>query len=337
MSHRLKYNIVCKYSGLQIGVLEYETVAGHQPYLSHWDGMVALHPVFSLSTSKLLAFSRNEWNRLAKASEDSETTGTEDNILRVCFLAVLHSLGSLKQEVPALPPLHIVQSNMTRLFALAYWYNYLESQRFKFPSFKINRLNANDGFDNIKDYIDLCFDIKRDYEKGVDDLVEAEKVKAAEKALKALRDSWVVPVSNKQLWRWVRAHLPAKYEADAQGWMGTIFCGSERAILAFDDEEIELMEHIILGECPPGTAILAAVRKRIDTVWQIWRDNKEAFSVDFGEYESEDEDGKPAAPVAEPKLADFVNKVLFIKARALWYLQQRAQQNRKPSSTEGKL
>jgi hypothetical protein len=210
MSNRLTYNITCKYSGLQIGVLEYDTVAGHMPYLSHWDNMVALHPVFSLSTGKLMAFARSEWNRLAKASEDEQTTQVEDNILRVCFLAVLHTLGSIKQEVPALPPLHVVQSNMSRLFAIAYWHHYLDSQRFKFPAYKINRLNKNAGFDGIKDYIDLCFDIKRDYEQGVDDLVEKEKALAAEKALKALRDSWVVPVSNKQLWRWVRAHLPSK-------------------------------------------------------------------------------------------------------------------------------
>jgi hypothetical protein len=304
--------------------------------------MVALHPVFSLGPNKLLAFARNEWNRLAKASADEETTDKEDNMLRVCFLAVLHQLGSVKQEVPALPPLHVVQSNMSRLFALAYWHHYLDSKRFKFPAYKINKINQNAGFDAIKDYIDLCFDIKKDYEQGVDDLVEKEKAVAAEKALKALRDSWVVPVSNKQLWRWVRAHLPAKFDADAQGWMGTIFTGGERAILAFEKDELELMVDIVESECPAGTAIMYAVRARLEAVMQVWTDNKEAFSVDFGAYE----DDSPldaarrmsTAPDSKtaPLLKDYPTKAAWIRANALYYLQQRAI-NVKKDSQEGSL
>jgi hypothetical protein len=290
--------------------------------------MVVLHPVFSMDRNRCLAFARSEWNRLAKQAEDHETTPGEDNILRVCFLAVLHSLGSVKQEVPSLPPLHIVQSNMNRLFALAYWHYYLDSQRFKFPQFKINRLNQNDAFENVNDYLDVCFDIKKEYEEGVNDLIEKEKAIAAERALKKLRDSWITPVSNKALWRWIRAHLPSKYEADAQGWMSTIFLGSERTILDFDKDEIELMAEIIISECPQGTAILHAVRTRLDKIMSVYVDNKEAFTVDFEEYEdaSIGAPNSEQVPLVAPKPADFPTKVAYIKANALYYLQNRARE-----------
>ena len=211
MTTVISHNLHCQYSGLYIGKLEMHTVAGHLPYLSHWKEMAARHPVFSLSENKLLAFARGEWNRLAKRAADEQATDQEEAILRVCFLAVLHTLDSIKQECPSLPPMHIVQNNMSRLFALAYWHHYLDSKRFRFPSYKINKANANDRFEGISDYLDLCFEIKQDYEEGVTELQEQEKAAAADRAMKALRNSWIVPVGNKQLYRWVRAHLPTKY------------------------------------------------------------------------------------------------------------------------------
>lgn len=324
---RLQYQITCKFSGLHIGTLDYEIVAGHMPYLSHWDNMVALHPVFSLSTAKLLSFARGEWSRLAKAADDGQATQHEENLLRVCFLAVLHSLECITQEAPSLPPLHIVQNNMNALFKLAYWRHYLNSKRFSFPEFKINRFNNNDRFENLNHYIDACFKVKEDYEKGLNDLVEAEKVAAADRALKALRDNWVTPVSNKQLFRWIKAHLPEKYQNDL--WMQALFCGSDKQILVYDKDEIELLEAIITEECPHGTAILNAVRNRIAEIWQVFTDHKEAFTVDFEELDldstMQNARAVSSAPLSTeaPKQSDYPSKALFIRANALFYLQQR--------------
>lgn len=330
---RLLYNLKCAHSGLQIGQLEYEVVAGHMPYLSHWNGLVALHPVFSLPEVKLLAFARSEWNRLAKASEDKETSETEENLLRVCFLAVLHSLGSIHQEEASLPTIELVQNNMAKLFPLAYWKYYLNSKRFNFPDFKINRLNANNRFENINHYLDACYAIKEAYEAGLSDVIEKEKVDAADRALRALRDSWIVPVGNRKLWRWVRAHLSAKYEADATGWMSTLFLGNESTILDFDRDEIELMSEIIVSECPGGTAILKAVRDRLDKIMQVHTDNKEAFTVDFTEYlpdpiiDAMQSEAKQA-PAKAPQRKDFATTASFIRANALFYLQTRAREQR---------
>lgn len=344
----LSYAIHCQYSGLEIANLEYQVVAGHMPYLSHWDKMVAMHPIFSFPTGKLLAFARGEWKRLAKAADDGDASRDEEESLRVCFLAVLHSLDSIKQEAPSLPPMHIVQNNMSKLFALAYWHHYLDSKRFAFPSYKINKANQNIGFDGVHDYLELCFEIKDDYENGVSDLVEAEKAKSAEAALKALRNSWIIPASNKQLWRWVAANLPEKYAAEKEGWLSTLFLGSERTILTFDKDEIQLLDEIIISECPPGTGILKAVRDRLDSIMQVHTDNKEAFTVDFDEYLPLDEDASliqsplsalsvacavsgatgNLAQKAAPVQADFPTKAGFIRANAMWYLQCRAVETR---------
>jgi hypothetical protein len=313
----LTYKIHCQRSGVQIATLDYAVVAGHAPWLSHWDGMVALHPVFSMPRAKLLAFARSEWNRLAKLAADEQATAQECTTLQVCFLAVLHSLDSIIQDAPSLPSLVTVQNNMARLFVLAFWHHYLDSKRFRFPEFKINKLNANDRFENLNYYLDACFTVKEDYETKVNEMVEQEKVIAAERALKALRNSWIVPIGNRALWRWVRANLPERFSADAQGWMSTLFLGNEKTVMDFDLDEVELLEQIIVGECPQGTAILKAVRDRIEQIRQTHISYKEAFTVDFTSYES-------TATLTQPRPQDYPTKVAYIKANALYYLQQRA-------------
>ena len=327
MSKHISFQLRCQLTGLQIGTLEYDTVAGHAPWFSHWNGMQARHPMFSLPRVKLLAFARSGWNRLAKASADGETTEKEDTILRVAFLAVLHSLGSVKQTLPGLPAIHIVQNNMNRLFALAYWHHYLDSKRFGFPEYRVSKINANADFLYVGDYLDVCFAIKEDYEKGINDLEEQERAQAAERALKQLRNSWVVPVSNKQLWKWVLANLPERYKADAMGWMGTIFCGTERSILAFDKDEHQLMQDIVLSNCPIGTGVMKAVETRLNAIMTIYNDHKEAFSVDLSSYAEPDD--APKTVLVAPKRSDFVTLGEFIKANATYYLQQRARDSKK--------
>lgn len=312
--------IYCRYSGIQIGCLEYMTVAGHLPYISHWDKMQALHPLFSLSKHKLLSFARAEWKRLGKRALDNEVSEHEEQILRVCFLAMLHSLESVDQQLPGLPEMHTVAANIEKLFSLAYWQMYLGSKRFAYPEYRVSKLNANSNFQYVGDYLSVCFHVKTAYESGISEAEEALRVTAADNALKALRNSWIQPVSNKQLWRWIRSYLPAKYEADAQGWIATIFLGNENAILKFDKDEIQLMAEIIETECPQGTGIMPAVRARLDEILTVYTDNKEAFDVDFSDYAPTED--KPA--LVQPLRKNFASMADFIRANAAFYLQSRA-------------
>ncbi len=240
----------------------------------------------------------------------------EETILRVSFLALLHSLGSIIQEEASLPPLHIAQSQMPRLFSLVYWKHLLDSKRFAFPDFKINRFNNNDRFQNIHYYIDACFEKKEEYSSAVKEAEEKEKAASAERALKSLRSAWIVPNNKRELWRWVRAHLPERYAADAQGWMSTLFLGNDSTICDFDADEVDMMQGIIEGECPVGTALLHAVRQRLEYIRKVIDDAKHAFEVN---YEFIDE--APPAAVA-PKREDFPTQIAFIQANARWYLQQ---------------
>ena len=341
MTTLLKHTIYCRLSGVQLGVLEYAAVAGHAPWIASWKESILLHPIFSYAPAKQLAFSRSEWQRLGKAVSDGVASDAEATVLRVCFLATLHSLGSIQQDIPALPPLHIVESYMHRVFKLAAWKHFLRSERFSFPRYKINKLNQNSSFLNIADYLEVCEQVKQNYEDGISDIEEQAKIDAAERALKMLRNVWVNPITNKQLYRWVRDNLPAQFAADAEGWMATLFLGSERAILAFDSDAadlkqaIQMMDDIIQSHCPVGTGFMKLVRARLDEIWSIFTDNKEAFTVNFEDYDTDAEadaaaeaTGAPKVPVAAPQRKDFATMAEYIKANAMHYLAQRAKQVR---------
>jgi len=334
----LRHKIKCHYSGLQIGTMDVLTTAGVLPYISHWDKCIAYHPVFSLSHEKLLRFARSEWDRLAKRTEtDQEITDHESNTLCVTYLALLHSLDCIKQDVPALPPITVVQNTIEKLFALAYWKWKLESQRFKFPTLHISKYNTNADFSTMHDYFATCFDVRKAYETNVREAVELEKLKTAEKALLALNNTWVTPASRRTLWAWVRAHLPEKYHPDAEGWLSTLFLGGSNAIVDFDEEDIKLAEEIIVSSCPAGTGVMFAVRKRLDDIKRIWEQHNAAFEIDledFAEGSNLYVNGvKVAAPEPgpEPTLADHgYNKSKYFVAKAKWDIAMAAWKKENP-------
>lgn len=321
----------CGLSGLTIGTLSVITTAGALPYLSHWDKMAVRHPVFSLGEYKLYQFATAEWKRLATKAADEEITDDESKILRVTWLAVLHSMGSIKQDEPALPELHTVQTTLSKLLALSYWRYHLESSRFRFPTYHLSRINDNLNFRGINDYLELCFQVKDDYSTKITEIEEAEKAKTAQAVLDALTREWISPVSRKLLWAWVRSNLPTKYDADKQGWMNTIFLGGGTAIVEFAEEDIELFEEIIITECPKDAAIMYAVRQRIAKVWEIWKQHHRTFEINLADYAVNQGilvNGVQVAmpdPGPEPSVYDFPgHKTRFLIAHAKWTIAKRA-------------
>lgn len=326
----LKTKLHCTVSGLYIGQLEFLTTAGTAAYLSHWNGLVAKHPVFSMEFSKLLKFTRSEWDRLAqRASEDLLEEG-DSNILRVTFLALLHSLDCIKQDHPTLPALPVVVTHMKGVLYLASWKFHLESKRFAFPVLHLSKHNSNEQFENLKDYLDVCFAKKEEYETAVRKSEDEEKVRLAERAAAAIASSWVTPVSKKLLWHWVQHHLPEKYQADGMGWMATIFLGGKQAILQYDKDELEMMSEIICGECPAGTGVMYAVRTRLDQIMSIWTAHYEEFTIDLADFADgadiliNGERRQPPDPGEEPKLTQFKSKADYYVARGTWHVAKAA-------------
>jgi len=308
-----------------------ETTIGALPYLARWDNLLVLHPVFNLSEHKLFEFTRTEWNRLAKKAVDEEISEKESNILKVTYLAVLHTFGKIHQDQPCLPPLATVQSTLNKILSLAIWKYTLDSPRFRFPEYVISAKNSNLHLDNVDGYLEACFAAKKSYETQVQEINEAANIRAAKAAMDALTKEWATPVSKKILWSWVKHYIQGKYPADAAGWIHTLFLGGGNAIIEFQQEDIEMMEDIIMGECPAGTGVMRAVRGRIDTIWNTWKAHHRVFEIDLADYAENQGtlvNGKQVAmpnPGPKPTLKDCEgNKIRLTIATAKWTIANAA-------------
>lgn len=328
--------LVCKYSGLTVGSLTVATVAGYMPMIGHWKDSQILHPIFSLEDHALLKFAKNSWFRFCafnpeESSDDSLTT-KQETLLRVAALAMLHKLTTFRQDQAWLPSWANVSKNWNSLLALSYWKNYLESERFRFPSLRISKLEPEI---NLTEYLQLCWQVKKDYETKVNERVEQEKIKSAEIALRVLRDDLAgkSPRSTKLLWRWFLANLPQRYAPDTEGWMATIFFSKDSDNLQnkFTMADIDLFEEIFVAECPLGNSLSHAFREILRSKRKILENHYETFeilvpqsiqtAVDSGEISQE-----------EPKLQNYKNKAHWMIAHAKWRLAFKSGNNQEAAA-----
>lgn len=319
--------LVCKYSGLVVGSLNVATVAGYMPLLGQWKDTMILHPVFSLNEGALVKFAKNAWFRFCAfnplEAEDDNLTTKQETLLRVAALALLHKLTTFRQDQPWLPNWAAVSKNWNSLLALSYWKNYLESERFKFPSLRISKLEPEI---DLTVYLNLCWEVKKQYETKVNERVEREKIESAERALKVLRDDLAgkSPRSSKLLWRWFVANLPARYEADSEGWMRTIFYSKDSDHLQnhFTLADLDLFEQIFLAECPTGSSLSHAFLEILRGKRKILENHFETFEILVPDSIRE---SAAAGEISaeEPKLKDFKSKAQWMIAHAKWRLAHR--------------
>lgn len=321
-SGTLVHPLHCTRTGVPLGHLSLVVSGGHMPYLSHWQEQICYHPFFSMEQHRLISFMRDEWNRLSKDIVNESISDRESANLRVGFVALLYSLGSIRQDhgVTILPSLGIVHSNLESLTSLAYWKHYLDSKRFLFPEYHFSRINGNANLEHIHNYLEDCWEKKKEYENGLSDLQEKEKVRIAEKAILAIRNTFLKPPSKKLLWQWVKGNLPSKWQPDAEGWMGTIFLGSAATAMDFELDEIDLMEEIIISSCPIGNSVMFAVRERIEEIKKGYRDHYDTFTIEEEGLDFIDSIKAEVVATPEPKQEDFNTKAQFYVARAKWQL-----------------
>jgi hypothetical protein len=317
--------MVCKRSGVTVGAISLITVAGTQPLLGQWKDTQVLHPFFSMGTVALLQFARNSWVRFcaltAEETADTEVVVAQELQLRICTLAMLHNLTEFKQERPWLPDWNDVVSNWQGLMSICYWRAYLDSHRFKFPSLRISRTEPTI---DLRSFLKLCFDSKKRYESNLSDLIEEEKSKIAEAAMKRIQDAvgGKHPVSTKILWRWFVSQMPARYKKDLDGWMWELFTASEKDILEFTIRDIELFEEIVVTEVETGSTVSHAFLEVVRSKHKLLSNHFQAYEIIVPDMIAEQVASGEIVVSEEPKLADFPSRVKWFIAHSKWKLAQ---------------
>lgn len=314
--------INCNYTGIPVASVNVLKVAGHIPYLAQWKETQAYHPLFSLSHSALLNYSKSLWAHICSLSaEDSVGPKAEksETLLRVATLALLHHLADVEQTTVWMPSLQAVSTNWKSLLELSYWKLNLESVRFKFPKLRISKFN--NGI-SLSAFIEDCWACKKEYDSHKKTLSEEAAAKAAEDALLSIRGEIAgkAPKSKRMLWKWFVAHMPSRYSKDLDGWMFEIWdAETESEISEFTMADIDLFEEIFLCEVPTGSSISHAFLERISNKRKVLENKFHTFEILVPESIAEQKEAGTIA-TEEPKLADFPSKVQFIIAHAKWKL-----------------
>lgn len=339
------YTIYCSRTGVAIATMDLLQQAGKLPYLANWKEQTAYHPLFSLSQNQLLAWTRKNWNFLFRNTVD-RSTHVQRQQFQIAFVAILHTLGSIKQTVPALPDFDTVAVNMQRLLEMAYWYNYLDSRRFKFPTLVINRTNGNSALHDIGVYFDVCDSVRHDWETSKEGKLEDAKLEAARRAEKSVAGSHVKAVSKKMLWNWFLASMSSnnskKYSLPE--WMewkedaAKLWFASESAQLQFSLDDVDTIEEVFITECTLGLTVSHAFTRELSKIRENISNHLKIFQIDWADTIQQSgnvrrvdsvgnliegspsiENTPPVRPEDEaPKQEAFFNRVDYIRAKAKW-------------------
>ena len=333
--------IYCSRTGVPVATLDLIQQAGRIPYLSNWKDSQAFHPLFSLPQAQLLSWTRKNWNSLFRGQTTDQTSHVQKEQFCIAFMAILHSLKCIDQQCPALPEFDTVNSTMQRLLELAYWYNYLDSKRFRFPTLRINKLNANHNLKDIGTYFDICDSVRHDWETSKDANIEDTKLEAARRAEKAVRSSHVRAVSKKALWNWFLSSLASanskRYSLpEWKEWKedsAKLFFANENQQLQYSVDDVDMIEEVFIRECTLGTTVSHAFTTELHKIRERISNHNTIFTIDWesvGRSKTRvvQNDGvetpvikkpeAPAIPGPEPKLGEFSKRVDYIRAKAKW-------------------
>lgn len=329
------HTLYCQYTGTPIASIALIHQAGRAPYLKEWQQSIVVHPLFSLSTPAILSWTRKNWNRVFRDASD-HATDIEKLQFQIAFVAVLHTLDAIKQEVPILPSFSVVQRNMQSLLEIAYWKFYLDSKRFRFPTLRINKLNANTALEDIGAYFAVCNSVRADWESKRENLAAEEtKIETARRVERLVRGSHVRAVSKKALWNWFIASIMAKnkkkFELDEwKEWLedsSKLWFASESARLQFSADDLQSIEDVFIQECELGTTISHTFQKELNAIRKAISDHVSMWDIDWDETDKvnrTDVEGniivpaRPADPGPEPHIGSYRARFDYLKALAAW-------------------
>lgn len=333
------HTLYCQYTGTPIASIALIHQAGRAPYLKEWQQSIVVHPLFSLSTPAILSWTRKNWNRVFRDASD-HVTDIEKLQFQIAFVAVLHTLDAIKQEVPILPSFSVVQRNMQSLLEIAYWKFYLDSKRFRFPTLRINKLNANVALEDIGAYFAVCNSVRADWESKRDTLAEEAKLETARRVERLVRGSHVKAVSRKALWNWFIASIMAKnkrkFELDEwKEWLADsskLWFASDNVRLQFSLDDVQAIEDVFIQECELGTTISHTFQKELNSIRATISDHLSMWDIDWDETNNGPSrmsaDGtvqipaRPPEPGPEPHISAYRSRFDYLKALATWKMDK---------------
>ena len=334
--------ILCSISGV-------EFTCEHFPaYLSSRE---VTHPIFNLPQKKLLSY-LGKWS-------SGELTPTDSYLL---FLSILNSSDLVEFRVPVSKNAFtdsLVAQNMEPLAKIISKLNAVTNPQIVFPHYVVSP--DTKFLSNIKHWIENWNQAYKDYKDGYAREYESRKLITRETALERLIKNPHLPISAYASkiadWAAVAGAFPTYTVISpfsglkismADYWKDIIQrCSRDESIFAVPQVDIlDLLEHCE-DTIPIGTiysnalfkVLRGAISKQKNFLGLGDMDlSRGKFQILSSTDTTETANLKAmidSAPEAEPTLAQYPNKVAFLKAKLRWQMKQKYSSSNTPVQTEG--
>lgn len=334
---KYQFPLHCQRTGIYIGSISTINVAGHSPFLGQWRDSQAFHPVFSLPAGAKLKLARESYLRFCALSADeianTELVAKQEELMQVLLVAILHDMADVKQDSKWMPTFATTVANWKSLISLSYWRLYLESTRFKFPSFRVFPATA-DG--DLRGFLEACWERKKDYERGITAAIDREaaaQAAEAERIMVRIRDDIAGkrPMAPKLLWRWFEQNMPKRYTKDINGWMSDIFFANEKQLhqLEVTVKDIETFAEMAAAELPTGSSISHAFFEVVNSKHQLLANYYQGYAILDSDWEADFVVDQPTTvageavavePQPEPQRHEFDSTAKYLIAKSKWHL-----------------
>lgn len=316
-SDKFHMPLICARSGVFIGKF-YPSVglASTQAYVQAWKEATFLHPIFSWSLGTLLHRATACWNL--------EKTGTRQYPLRekqLMFLAMLHSSGCIRQDIPCLPPAKTVEVHFPRLIELLGWKNDQTSERLQFPRLHVWKgavhEDATNPFATVPAWISACESVRDDWQNVVRESQKRAKGAAQALAMRNIRRAMYADISLRRLWNWVTTQVPQSV-LDSNSDLQQLFFCEENQINVWTVEDIEALEDLVIQYCELGNSVSHEVMKRTKQLMTWFQTYYDTFEIVIDSAPFIAFKGAP-----EPRQSEFSTKSEFLVSLARWKLGNR--------------
>lgn len=310
-------NLICSRSGLNLGSFQpadYSSL-GTSPFVAQWKKTSFMHPVFNLSFADVVRKATACW-MLEKQGDKRYTMQYKQLIM----LALLHSSGCIKQDVPALPSPKAVELYFSKLIEIMDWKLEVSTDRLSLPRFHVWKgaanENASDPFVTLDAWIKACEACKEEYETVTRTRKADAKEKARTLAMRSIRASLYQDLSLRRLWNWLEAQVDSM-EMSNNAELETLFFCTDSNIGAWDLEDIQALEDLFIANCELGNSISHEIQKRISHLRSQREAYSDAFEIVVGDEFPE------WKGLSKPERKDFSSNAEFAVASARWMLANR--------------
>lgn len=355
--------IYCQRSGLPLASIT-ALCSNGWPFLTSLQPNM-LHPIYSMPLGGLLNKFKHHLSLVEQAGwmvQDHELTE-----VKLCMSATMYALDAIwlppveavhlwAKLVPSLPGEAITAGSASRLYNLARWYHFGTSKRLEFPKYRINKLNQNLQWDNFRTWLDDAFSIKEQWEKGRDDLQNAETLRLRTEALVTVHSEAVYKrVDFNKVWNWIDIQLAINknYPVGRRATFKSIFMSGELHPEQWTLDDIEDVQFAVLECCDMGNDISFFINKRLESIREIIKDFYSGFTLltNVGKESKEEvteaeriatgaffaEYDRKAASLSEippePKRADYGTPGQFAQAQAQWRILVRRFESQQTAAT----